>query len=175
MCSVAWSADGKVASGSGDTTIKIWNTNTGQCVSTLTGHHGTVVSVSFSPCATKIVSGGGDVYRQDAGIRIWDAKTGSQIGSPLEEHSRPVWSVAWNNDGTKLASAGALKVCIWSVGSAGTFEHQSTFECGKHIHCVAFSPDGKILAAGEHCEPGNVRLYDPVTGDVKSTLSGHLR
>ena len=37
--SVAWTRDGKnIASGSWDKTIKIWNAQTGQCVSTLTGH-----------------------------------------------------------------------------------------------------------------------------------------
>ena len=37
--SVAWSPDGtKLASGSEDKTVKIWNAKTGQCVSTLTGY-----------------------------------------------------------------------------------------------------------------------------------------
>jgi WD40 repeat protein len=37
--SVAWGPDGKnIASGSDDKTIKVWNAQTGQCVSTLSGH-----------------------------------------------------------------------------------------------------------------------------------------
>ena len=37
--SVAWSPDGtKVASGSKDNTVKIWETSTGTCQSTLRGH-----------------------------------------------------------------------------------------------------------------------------------------
>jgi len=38
---VAWSPDGKqIASGSSDKTIKIWDSQSGDCQSTLTGHSG---------------------------------------------------------------------------------------------------------------------------------------
>jgi WD40 repeat protein len=83
--SVAWSPDGtKIASGSDDKTVKVWNTQTGQCASTLTGHNETVRSVCFSPCGTKIASGGGREKKlggRDFSIRIWDAETGTQIWS----------------------------------------------------------------------------------------------
>ncbi len=47
--SVAWSPDGtKVASGSEDNTVKIWETSTGTCLSTLSGHSKYVTAVSYS-------------------------------------------------------------------------------------------------------------------------------
>ena len=62
----------------------------------------------------------------DNTIKLWDARSG-KVNSTLSGHSSYVFSVAWNNDGTKLASGSYDKtVRIWSVGSAGTFECQST-------------------------------------------------
>ncbi len=47
--SVVWSPDGKnIASGSDDKTIKVWNAQTGQCVSTLSGHSRYMTAVSYS-------------------------------------------------------------------------------------------------------------------------------
>ena len=57
---MAWSPDGtKVASGSRDKTVKIWETSTGTCVSTLSVDSGTygVYSVSFSPMGDMIAVG----------------------------------------------------------------------------------------------------------------------
>jgi WD40 repeat protein len=62
----------------------------------------------------------------DNTLKIWIAQTG-QCVSTLNGHSGYVTSVAWNNDGTKLASGSDDEtVRIWSVGSVDTFECVST-------------------------------------------------
>ena len=46
----------------------------------------------------------------------------------------------------------------------------------KPIHCVAFSPDGSLIAAGDGYSDtsGEVRIYNASTGDpVGSPLRGH--
>ena len=81
--------------------------------------------------------------------------------------------MSFSPDGTKLATgSGDNTIKLWNV-ETGTCE--STLRGDKLINCVAFSPDGKILAVGDGdvFEAGNVRLYDPATGEVKSMLSGH--
>ncbi|KAK4202864.1 WD40-repeat-containing domain protein [Triangularia verruculosa] len=71
--SVAFSLDGqRVASGSGDKTIKIWDTVSGTCTQTLEGHGGSVWSVAFSPDGQRVASGSGDKT-----IKIWDAVSGT--------------------------------------------------------------------------------------------------
>ena len=68
---IAISPDGKyIVSGSIDTTIKIWDFKTGECLNTLEGHIDSVNSISISPDGKYIVSGS-----DDDTIKIWDFKT----------------------------------------------------------------------------------------------------
>ena len=118
---VTWNPDGSmIASGSEDNTIKLWDAQSGKENSNLT-LDSSVTSVAFSPDGSQIAVGH---FKK---IQLFDTQTQVKLGSPLNGHSRPVMSVAWNNDGTKLASGSCDKtVRIWSVGSAGTFECEST-------------------------------------------------
>ena len=76
-----------------------------------------------------------------------------------------------------LASGSADEtIIIWDIESGAC---QSTLRGDKQVNCVAFSPDGGTLAAGDggwgskYDSAPNVRLYDVQTGAVKSTLTGH--
>ena len=73
--SVAWSPIGhKIASGSYGygNTIKIWDTESHEyeCLKTLSGHTGGVLSVVWSPDGHKIASSSGD-----HSIKIWDIES----------------------------------------------------------------------------------------------------
>jgi WD40 repeat protein len=54
---VVFSPDGQlVASASGDITVRVWETATGQCRSVLEGHSGSVNAVVFSPDGQLVAS-----------------------------------------------------------------------------------------------------------------------
>ena len=77
--SVAFSPDGsRIVSGSWDSTIRLWDAETGDAIGKLKGHPGFVFSVAFSPDGSRIVSGS-----WNSTIRLWDAETGDGIGKPL--------------------------------------------------------------------------------------------
>ena len=73
MNSVSFSPDGtKVASGSDDKTVKLWDVTSGECLQTLEGHSDYVKSVSFSPDGTKVASGSWDNT-----VKLWDVTSGA--------------------------------------------------------------------------------------------------
>jgi len=80
VTSVAFSPDGtRIASGSLDSTIRLWDAASGTAVGEpLQGHSDWVTSVAFSPDGTRIASGS-----LDSTIRLWDAASGTAIGEPL--------------------------------------------------------------------------------------------
>jgi len=79
----------------------------------------------------------------------------------LKGHSGDVSSVAWNKDGTLLASGSDANqepapVKIWDLSSGSPVE-KCAFRGVGFARSVAWSPDGKTLASGHSWR---VRLWD---------------
>src|SRR5271166_5546107 len=73
--SVAFSPDGKVlATGSFDSTVKLWDFASKKELQTLKGHTLPVYSVAWSPDGKLLASGS-----QDKTIRLWDPKDGKSL------------------------------------------------------------------------------------------------
>ena len=109
--SVNFSPDGsRVASGSADTTVRIWNVATGESESELKGHMGSVYSVVFSPDGNRVVSGSIDTT-----LHIWNVET-RKSEKELRGHMSIVCSVVFSPDGSHIVSGSFDNtVRIWNV------------------------------------------------------------
>ncbi|KIM19969.1 hypothetical protein M408DRAFT_30771 [Serendipita vermifera MAFF 305830] len=169
--SVVFSPDGRrVASGSQDKTIRVWDAETAEMVAKpFEGHTDGIICVAFSPDGTRIASAGSF----DMTIRVWDAETGEMVAGPFEGHTASVVSVAFSPDGTRLVS-GAHDTVIW-VWDARTAEMVvGPFE--GHVlgvTSVSFSPDGRRVVSGSL--DARIWLWDAETAEkVIGPFRGHL-
>jgi WD40 repeat protein/serine/threonine protein kinase len=162
---VAWDRDGtRLASGSYDGTVKVWDAATGKEIRTLRGHGHEVNAVAWSPDGTRLASAS-----QDGPVKVWDVATATATLT-LRGHTQGVPSVAWSPDGMRLASASDDQtVRVWG---AATGKNTRTLRGhGTEVRAVAWSPDGKWLASAS--ADRTVKVWDAASGKNTRTLRGH--
>jgi WD40 repeat protein len=99
---VAFRPDGKVlATGSQDTSVRLWSADDGKELSILRGHQSYVDAVSFSPDGKKIVS-----WARDGRLFLWDLEAHAAKRKDL---GTTTGGVAFSPDGRWIASGGPRK------------------------------------------------------------------
>ena len=137
--------------------MKIQRTRGEKGLATRTTFHIISSAITFSPCGN-IIAGG-----LPWEIRLWDARTYDICWATLlpKECMRPA-TLAFSPCGQYLASgswwAGTANVSIrlWEVASGENIA--TLWGHPTDIECLAFSPDGTILASGSF--DGTILLWD---------------
>ena len=174
----------KVAIGSWDGKIQLWNITTGKKLSTLSGHADLppqpfpsrlppsplqnrkhVLALAFSPDGTTLASGS-----KDNTVRLWDNTSDSEP-IVLQKHTGWTNVLAFSPDGEMLASGSTDKtIQLWDTT---TGEPITTFTGHLNgINALTFSPDGTTLASGS--TDGTIQFWNIKTGDAFAThITGH--
>ncbi|KAG5980261.1 hypothetical protein E4U55_004199, partial [Claviceps digitariae] len=149
-----------LATGSYDTTIKIWNVETGEVIRTLRGHTSTVRTLQFDD--SKLISGSFDKT-----IKIWNWQTGECL-STLQCHTDGVLSVHF--DGCTLASGSIDKtVKIFSFKNKQTFSLRGHTDWVNHVRIDSSSRT--VFSASDDM---TVKLWDLDSKQCVKTFRGHV-
>ena len=193
---ITFNPNGRIlAAGGADNIVRLWDVETGQLVNTLTGHTSAASSFAFSPDGRALASGSADTT-----VRLWDIDTGKFLRA-LPGHKSAVLSLAFRPNGDMLAAGSLDRtVRLWQVDlspeptptptviptrsptplppltpSPTPTPHpllvRTITEYTSEVVSLAFSPDGRMLAAGSR--DGTLHLENVETGERRD-LEGHI-
>ncbi|EIN08621.1 hypothetical protein PUNSTDRAFT_134998 [Punctularia strigosozonata HHB-11173 SS5] len=170
ITSAIFSSDGKrIFSASRDTTLRIWDVESGEVVGRpLKGHDAAVTCVAISPDGMRLISGS-----DDKKVRMWNATNGDPVGLQLWGHEASVTALAFSPDGVRFVSGSKdSKILLWDAKT-----HQIIGDPieghDQPIHSIAFSPDGMIIASGS--SDCTLRMWDSRTGQAVGKPYSHPR
>lgn len=164
----AFSLDGKRAlTGGQDTTVQLWDTETGHCLCVLEGHTELVWSVALSADQRRALSGSWDNT-----VRLWDMERRRSACVFKHSGSGGVYGAALSPDqGHALAGYGDGTVRLWDVETGRCIRvfkgHQGT------AMTIAWSADQRHALSGDN--ESRMRLWDVETGKCLQVFEGHAQ
>ena len=145
----------RLASVSGDLTVRIWDVATGCCLHALRAHHNRICTVTFSPNGGRVLSGG-----EDGLLCLWHAESGHLLWKAQTTY---VLSVCFHPALPVVLSTGADGVVrLWSTddgSQSGEWERLPS-----HAYSLNFSPDSNVVAGS--CADKHVYLWEFSSGRV---------
>jgi len=122
--------------------------------------------VEFSPDGEWLATGWGD-----GSLRLWPLPTGEPRELQVFEAPRASYytNLAFDRTGEKLVTTGSGAIFVVSLGG-GTPRQLEGFPKGQMVFATAFSPSGRLVAAGTGFGTGErkvLRVWDLETGEVR--------
>ena len=166
VTTVAVSPDGtKVAAGFKSCIVLLYDLATGKEIHSYIGHAGSITGLCFVGDDKLCTSS------SDTTLSLWSIKDGFKFGV-LKGHTRTVTACTANKSGKRIVSVSLdMTIRVWN-GSDGSFVSVlRTPGGGSQINCVAFHPEGQLIAVG--CWDTTLRIWDTYNTKKLKVLKGH--
>ncbi|KAG1850029.1 WD40-repeat-containing domain protein [Suillus tomentosus] len=147
--SVAFSEDGKLlATGCRDRNTYTWDAATITPHQKFEGHTKRVTGAIHLPGGQQIIT-----CSYDGSLRVWNLKSGKQIGEDWRDGGGHVYCIALSPDGKKVVSGsedGAVRLWDIDTGKAIAKWIGHTERVLSEVSCLAWTKDGKTLISGSN-------------------------
>ena len=175
-----FSSDGKMLAFNSWDKIHLWHTETDHTLDIPffdpndhpeLSYHPEISALAFSPVRKELVSA-----TETGKVQVWNAETGVALttllaGQNLDEFANeieePILALTFSPDGTLLAVGSNQRIRLFRSEKYVDLKQ----EIPHNSNVLVFSPDNGVLVNGR--ESGDIQLWDVITGNKLTTLSGH--
>ncbi|CAO1621255.1 unnamed protein product [Sympodiomycopsis kandeliae] len=155
----------QVATSSEDSTIKIWDWETGEFERTLKGHTKAVQDVDFDSQGTLLASCSSDLT-----IKVWDTVNDWKNTKTFHGHDHSVSAVGFLPGDDYLISASRDRtIRIWELATG--YCSKTLAGHSDWVRWVTPSADGRLIASCSNDQ--TCRIWDRSSGETKVELRGH--
>ncbi len=170
VVSLDWSLDGsKLAAGSEDCRIAVWDLGNKRILSTVEGHH----KAALSPDGTKLLTFNsaprGTVISVAPAMRLWDASTGDLL-RVFETDDSKTAAAAWTRNGQRIVTGDEQnRVRVWDAEDGQCLATLAGHT--NNVAHVAVSPDDNRIASASYDH--DIIVWDLTRYRKLLTLKGH--
>lgn len=163
---VTVSPDGsKIAAGFKSCIVRLYEITSGKEVHSYIGHAGAITGLCF------VGDKGLCTSSNDTTLSLWSVKEGFRI-AVMKGHKRSVSACTANKSGKSIVSVSLdMSIRVWKGDDGAFVSVLKTPGGGSQINCVAFHPEGQLIAVG--CWDTTVKIWDTFNKKKLKVLKGH--
>jgi U3 small nucleolar RNA-associated protein 13 len=145
------------ATGSADTTVKVWSVREGHCTHNFKGHGGIISALQFHPHSLLLASGS-----DDSKVRLWDLNSKNCV-YVIDSHVAVITDLKFTSCGSFLFTCSRDQVfCKWDLERNENVLTVPVYEQLECIDLIMYNGCEVVLTAGSK---GLLKLWDQTSGE----------
>lgn len=168
---IRFTPDGRrIAVGSWDGTVRMWNARTLDYEGTVDGHDHWIVDLAFSPDSRLMLTA------SESGLaRLWDLSELHPMFLSIRDDPRETLIGRYSKDGSLFVTGGREGLArVYEVNAEGAFTYSCSVAHPFWVNTLAFSPDSRLVVSSSTADqnPSNeVRTWDARTCAEKASIA----